>query len=188
MSAKRSLKSLRFHTRMLSLALLLAIPGGMADVMMTKQQALAYSFPEADRIEKEILYFSDAERRRVTRLARAEMDSGLFTVYRGYRNGRLLGYAFIDTRTIRSKPAVFLVVVNPDGSVRETRVLAWEEPPEYQPPEGWLRQFEGQRLDDRARLGHEVHAISGASLTSRSLADGIRRTLAIREVKFAGEG
>ena len=172
----------------LALAALLLAPAGVAELLMSREQALAGAFPEADRVEKEILYLSREERRRIRELADAPMDSGLFTVYRGYRDGSLTGYAFIDTRVIRSKPAAFLVVLEPDGTLRESRILAWEEPPEYMPPERWLAQFRGRELAPQTRLGGDIQAMTGASLTSRSLTDGIRRVLAIRAVKLAGEG
>jgi Na+-translocating ferredoxin:NAD+ oxidoreductase RnfG subunit len=169
----------------LAAATLLAGAAG-AKVMATKEQALQSAFPAADRVEKEILYFSDGEAERVEQRAQAPMESRLFTVYRAYRAGALTGYAFIDTRTIRSKPATFLVVLEPDGRVRSARILAWQEPPEYQPPERWLAQFEGQGPDSDTRLGGAVQAMSGASLTSRTLTDGIRRILAIHRIKLAG--
>jgi len=180
----------RFALRALLLPwmVLLAVHVGRTEVYLSKQEALDWAFPGAERIEKEILYLSGTERRRIEELAHAEMDTGLFTVYRGYRDDRLLGYAFIDTRTIRSKPAVFLVVLHPDGALRDTRILAWQEPPEYLPSERWLEQFDGHGLDTRTQLGRGIHAMTGATLTSRSLTDGIRRVLAIREVKLQGEG
>ena len=166
-------------------ALLLAGAAG-AKVMMSKQQALDAAFPGADRVEKTILYFSGEEQERVKSLARTPMDSGLFTVYRAYSGGEVTAYGFIDTRTIRSKPATFLVVLAPDGKVRSTRILAWQEPPEYQPSERWLAQFKGLDAGSGARLGGAVQAMSGASYTSRTLTNGIRRIQAIYQVKLAG--
>ena len=156
-----------------------------ARVLMTKEEALDRAFPAAERVEKEILYFSEAETERVEELARAPVDSRLFTVYRAFTDGRLTGYGFIDTRTVRSKAATFLVVLEPGGEVRQTSILAWQEPPEYQPPERWLAQFIGRALSGDLRPGGAIQAMSGASLTSRTLTDGIRRVLAIHRVKLA---
>ncbi len=164
--------------------LLLAGPGP-ARVLITKEQALDRAFPTAERVEKEILYFSEAETERVEELARAPMDSRLFTTYRAFEGGRVTGYAFIDTRIVRSKAATFLVVLEPGGVIRKARVLAWQEPPEYRPPERWLAQFRDRDLDRDLRLGGAIQAISGASLTSRTLTDGVRRVLAIHRIKLA---
>ena len=177
------------RTRWLGIGLLAALllaGAAAAEVLMTKEEALATAFPNAERVEKQILYFSDAEQQRVAELARAPMDSGLFTVYKAFQGGELSAYGFIDTRTVRSKPATFLVVLEPDGKVRSSRILAWKEPPEYIPPERWLAQFESHGLEEHTRLGGEITAMSGASYTSTTLTDGIRRILAIHRVKLAG--
>ena len=158
-----------------------------AEVAMTKDEALNAAFPDAEQIDKEILYFSEAERERVAEVARAPVDSRMFTVYKARAGGEVTGYAFIDTRTVRSKPVAFLVVLEPDGAVRASRVLAWNEPPEYRPPERWLAQFTGQGVERATRLGGKIQAMSGATLTSETLTDGIRRVLAIHRVKLAGE-
>lgn len=168
-------------------ALLLA-GAAAAEVLMTKEEALTNAFPDAERVDKQILYFSDAEQQRVAKLARVPMDSGLFTVYKAFKGGQVAAYGFIDTRTIRSKPATFLVVLEPDGKVRSSRVLAWKEPPEYLPPGRWLAQFAGHGLEPHTRLGGEITAMSGASYTSSTLTDGIRRILAVHRVKLAGGG
>jgi len=176
------------RTRWLAIGLLTALllaGAAAAEVMMTKEQALATAFPDAERVDKQVLYFSEAEQQRVAELARVPMDSGLFTVYKAFQGGELSAYGFIDTRTVRSKPATFLVVLTPEGKVRSSRILAWKEPPEYVPPERWLAQFEGHGLEPHTRLGGEITAMSGASYTSSTLTDGIRRILAIYRVKLS---
>jgi Na+-translocating ferredoxin:NAD+ oxidoreductase RnfG subunit len=173
----------------LATALAFLVTAGMAAarVLLTKEEALAAAFPEADRVEKEILYFSDTEQKRVEEQGRAPLDSKLFTVYRAIADGTVTGYGFIDTRTIRTKPATFLVVLDPEGTVRQARILAWQEPPEYQPGERWLAQFQNQNLTEGLHLGGAIQGMSGASLSSRTLTDAVRRILAIHRVKLAGE-
>ncbi|MFA9461850.1 FMN-binding protein [Thiohalorhabdus methylotrophus] len=176
-------------TLALILALLLAGPAiGRAEVLMTKDEALAAGLGKAERVEKEVLFLSDAERQEVQQKARAELKSQLFTVYKGMAGDAITGYAFIDTRTVRSKPATFMVVLSPEGKVRELRVLAWKEPPEYRPSGRWLAQFEGHGLEPHTALGREIQGMSGASLSSRTLTDGVRRVLAVYRVKLAEGG
>ena len=178
--------SARFWLGLAAALLVTGVAG--AKTLMSKEKALDWAFPEADRVSKEVLYFSEAETKRVEELANAAMDSRLFTVYEAYRAGEISAYGFIDTRTVRSKPTTFMVVLDPDGSVRSTRILAWQEPPEYQPPERWLAQFEDRGLGDDTRLGGAITAMSGASYTSSTLTDGLRRVLAIHRVKLAEKG
>lgn len=164
---------------------LLLIPSlGMAGpvVLMDKQTALKRAFPQADRIERETLFFGSAARAEVSRRAQAPFDSGLFTVYIGYQAGEIQGYTFIDTRIVRTKPATFMVVLSPSGRVRMVRVLAWTEPPEFQPMRRWLDQFENHELSQGLQLDQDIQGISGATLSSRTLTEGVRRALAVYQL------
>ncbi|MFP4560197.1 MAG: FMN-binding protein [Thiohalorhabdus sp.] len=170
----------------LVLALLVGgLTAGHAEEKVGKEEALDAGLPDAAEVEKETLYLSEEERKQIEDRADAELESRLFTVYKGLDGDTVTGYAFIDTRTIRTKPATFMVVLSPEGKVRQTRVLAWKEPPEYKPGERWLAQFEGHGLEPHTRLGGEIQSMSGASLTSRTLTDGVRRALAVHAVKLA---
>lgn len=156
-------------------------PGG-AEVYLSRQEALAQAFPDADRVEERTVILGDAEARAVERLAEAPLESRLVTVYEGRRDGAATGYAFIDVHTVRTLPEAFLVVVSPEGRVRSLRLLAFHEPPEYAPAERWLAQFDRRALDDRLRLGGAIHGIAGATLSSRAVTGGVRRALALFEV------
>ncbi|HKJ88358.1 MAG TPA: FMN-binding protein [Gammaproteobacteria bacterium] len=165
-----------------AVALLLPCPSGAAG---PEEGAVRAAFPGADRIERDTLFLSHAEQERLRQRARAPVDSRLFPVFEAYQGDRLLGYGFIDQRTVRTKLATFLVALGPDGAVRKVRVLGWIEPPDYRPGERWLDQFEGQELSGSLRLGGAIQGMSGASLSSRTFTDGVRRILALYRVKLA---
>jgi hypothetical protein len=83
---------------------------------------------------------------------------------------------------VRTHQEALLVVLAPDGRVRSLRVLAFYEPEEYLAPQRWLDRLLGRALDDRLRLGGDVHGIAGATLSSRAVTDAVRRSLALFEV------
>jgi Na+-translocating ferredoxin:NAD+ oxidoreductase RnfG subunit len=86
---------------------------------------------------------------------------------------------------VRTHQEALLVVLTPGGRVRSLRVLAFYEPEEYLAPQRWLGQMEGRALDDRLRLGGDLHGIAGATLSSRAVTDAVRRSLALFEVLAA---
>lgn len=154
--------------------------GGAGNVYMKKDTALEAAFPDAARVERKTLYFGEDDIERLEQRARQKVDSALYTVYIGYdAQGDALGYAFIDTREVRTKPATYMVVLDPGGEVRETRILAWMEPPEYEPNSRWLAQFTGQTAGARLKPGDDVDGISGATLSTRMLSAGVRLVLAV---------
>ena len=56
------------------------------------------------------------------------------------------------------------------------------EPQDYLPSRRWFGQFEGRDLDEGLRLKREIRTLSGATLSSRSATDAVRRALALHRV------
>lgn len=50
----------------------------------------------------------------------------------------------------------------------------------------WRRQFAGKRPAQRLMLGQDIRNISGATLSSRHVTDGVRRLLATYQLLLAG--
>jgi hypothetical protein len=169
----------------LAFALALAAPvTARATVYASQAEALADSFPDAERIERRAYALSEAQTAEVERRAGAPLESRLVALHTAYRGGAPIGYAWIDVHLVRTHPEALLVVLLPDGSVRSVRVLAFYEPPEYQPGRRWLAQFEGQRAGEASL---RVHAVAGATLSSRAATLSVRRALALYRVLVAPE-
>lgn len=170
--------------RIAALAAALAVaaaPAG-AQVFMTRQQALAWAFPDAERVDRQTFVLTDDQVRRIEERAHARLDSKLVTLYTGIRGTTVLGHAVIDVHTVRTLPEAFLVVLDPEGRVRRLRVLAFHEPAEYLPPDRWLAQFEGKDPQAPLRLQRDVHGIAGATLSSQAVTGGVRRAIALHEI------
>lgn len=165
----------------LALGLAAAAPAD-AEVLMTQKEALAWAFPDADRIDADGFILTEDQVERVEQISRARLESKLVRMFTAVRGGRVLGYAFIDQHTVRTLPEAFLVVLDPDGSVRRLRVLAFYEPPEYRPPDRWLTQFEGKTAEAPLRLQRDVHGIAGSTLSSQAVTGGVRRALGLYQV------
>ncbi len=164
------------------LSLSAALPAAEAKVFFSRNEALELAFPEADRIEAATYVLEDAEVRKIEALAQGPIESKLVKIYTGVKDEEVLGYAVIDMHRVRTLPEAFLVVLSPEGAVRSLRVLAFHEPLEYLPAERWYRQFDHKDLAEPLRLGKDVHAVVGATLSARATTRGVRRILAYYEV------
>lgn len=153
-----------------------------AKAFYSKPEALAAAFPDADKIDTQTFFLTEAQAQQVTTLAGAPLESKLATVYVGQRAGQILGYAFIDTSIVRTLPETFLIVITPTGIVEKLFILAFYEPEEYMPSERWLKQFEQQKLHPALQVRRDIHGIAGATLTSRAITSGVRRALALFHV------
>jgi len=154
----------------------------VSKVFMKRDEALKTAFPNAAEIEKKEIFLSSDQSRTIESLASSKNESKLYIIYEAKNEEKTLGYAIIDTHTLRTKTETVMFVINPDGSLRQTEILAFFEPQDYQPGENWIELFEGKNLDDTLKVGKDIPNITGATITANSLSQAIRRILAVFKV------
>lgn len=76
----------------------------------------------------------------------------------------------------KTAPITFLVVFDTSGIIRSTLVLKYRESHGGQVQnKGWLKQFIGRGQSSKYRVGREVSAISGATISVNAMARGIKK-------------
>ncbi len=160
----------------------LAATAADAKVFYSREEAIALAFPDADRVEKRTFILTPEQAERIEKRSRSPLETKLVTLYTGFKDGAIQGYAHIDVHTVRTKPEGLMVVLDAAGGVRSLRVLAFHEPLEYLPAERWYFQFEGKSSADPLRLGRDIHGVAGATLSARAATRSVRRVLAYYEV------
>lgn len=151
-------------------------------VVHSREEALALAFPDADRTETRVFQLTEEEQQRAAILSSTRLEAKQATVYVGHREEQILGYAFLDTRNVRTLPGMFLLVISPTGSVQKVMVMAFHEPEDYLPPERWLRQFEEKPLGPNVQLHQGIHGITGATLSSQAVTNAVRLSLALFQI------
>lgn len=159
-----------------------------AEVLHSRDEALAMAFPNGEEVRALDFYLTPEQRSEIEQQARAKLESNLLTVYAGYKDGKVTGYALFDTQVVRTLPETLLIVLDPAGVVRAVHLLAFYEPAEYAPPAAWLGRFVGAQADRTKDLARSVDAIAGSTLTSRAVANAVARALAIHSVLLARGG
>jgi Na+-translocating ferredoxin:NAD+ oxidoreductase subunit G len=169
-----------------ALAAAAALLGGAAHarsiVYESRDEALARAFPPPAVIERQTHFLTSPQRERASREARSIVESALVVAYVGKMGERLLGTAYFDTHPVHTLTETILVAVRPDGSVGTVEVVAFGEPEDYLPRPAWLRLFEERRLDADLAVGRGLAHVSGATLTTRAIADAVRRVLAVHAI------
>lgn len=161
----------------------LAATRGHAGVLLAKDEALAAAFPAGVQVETVNVFLTDAHLEACRNEGATPPESKLFTYYRGTRDGAVVAYAVIDSHVVRTMPEAFMAVLTPDGAIDRVIMLAFYEPPEYQPPERWLQQFGQRRLDGSPwRIGNDLHGLTGATLTANALRDALRTILVLHKL------
>ena len=158
-----------------------------AVVFYARDEALHLAFPDAEKVEARDFFLTAEQRVEIERRAKSKVESDLVTVYVGHREGRITGYAFIDTHQVRTLPETFMVVLDPKGQVSATHVLAFHEPTEYMPSARWLQQFKQRNDPGEIRIGRAIASMTGSTLTAHAVAGAVRRALATHEILLRKE-
>ena len=171
----------RFRPILLALCFFVYVTPCFSKVFYSKEEAMQLAFGDDATVEMKSLFPTDEEIAKIERLAKVKMDSKLFSFYVGKKQGQILGYAAIESHNVRTKPETLLVVLDPEGNLRQVVTLAFHEPPEYQPPERWFAQLLNRKLDELS-LGKDIQGVAGATLSARASVNSARKVLAIFEV------
>jgi hypothetical protein len=90
------------------------------------------------------------------------------------------GGVFILDRVLgKHEYITWALALNADGSVKGLEILEYRETYGYQVREkSWRAQFQGKRPGAPLKLDQDIRNITGATLSCRHIADGVRRLLA----------
>ena len=172
---------------MLLITLFSMATASFATIFYSKNEAMELAFGKGSEVESLPLFPDDTEIARIQELAKSKLESGLFTFYVGKAQQKVLGYAAIETSTVRTKPETLMIVLTPEGELRNVYTLAFHEPPEYQPPQRWFEQLYQRPLADMD-FNKGVDGISGATLSTRSALTSIRKVMAVYQVMIKTKG
>ena len=101
------------------------------------------------------------------------------TVLRVARGDSLLGFAAVGNVIGKDQPITFLVAIDPSDRLKDVDVLVYREPYGGEVAyDAWRRQFRGKSAADSLRVGREIRAISGATISVHAVTLGVRRVLA----------
>jgi len=154
-----------------------------AEELATADQALRKIFPQAQSFIRREILLTPEQTGRIAAGAQMTFDEAhslKITVYLAQNSGRTSGYGFEDTVHGKWGPIHYLVGVDLAGAVIDTVIL------DYQEIRGkpvakrrFLKQYRGKSARDPLQLKEDINGISGATISSRSLTEGIRKLLFI---------
>lgn len=157
--------------------------------LMTLEEALKNIFPDTQKIEKEVKQLTAEQKSIIAQKAKIKFDPILdreFHVYIGRTNGQIVGYAIEDTVKGKWGPMHYMLSLDPAGKIKNVIVL------EYRERRGkpvakrrFLKQFIGKSIHSRLKLKKDIQGVSGATISSRGMANGIRKAIYIFNELYA---
>ena len=154
-----------------------ALPS-FSKIFYSKNEAMELAFGKDAQVEVLSLFPDKAEIAKIEADAKVKLEFGMFSFYVGKKQGKILGYAAIETETVRTKPETLMVVLSAEGEIQKVTLLAFHEPPEYQAPDRWFELFNKKALEE-LEFSKGIQGISGATLSTRSALNSVRKVVAI---------
>lgn len=166
----------------------LAVPASAeATVYFTIPAAQQALFPGAQMIDRSIA-LSGSQRKAIARAAGTPGYDKIQRIWEARDAGKRAGWFIVDRVIGKHEYITYALALTPDGAVRGLEILDYRETYGGQVRNAnWRRQFAGKRAGQSLRLGSDIKNVSGATLSSRHITDGVRRLLVTWQLLLAGK-
>jgi Na+-translocating ferredoxin:NAD+ oxidoreductase RnfG subunit len=101
-------------------------------------------------------------------------------IWRAEAGGRVVGFFIFDRVIGKHLYIDYSVALDPSGRIRQVDILQYRESygGEIRSP-SWLAQFVGKTNSSQLQVGSDIRNISGATLSSHHVTEGVKRIMAI---------
>jgi Na+-translocating ferredoxin:NAD+ oxidoreductase RnfG subunit len=163
--------------------LVAATSSAFAAQYLTAQQAQALMFPQATAFKEANLQLTAEQMRAIESLSGLPARSAAWRVMSAWQGDKLLGHMVLDDVIGKFELISYAVGLAPDGTVMQVEILTYRESHGFEIRNAaWRKQFVGKTAADKVAVGDNIANISGATLSSTHVADGVRRIVAMAEV------
>ncbi len=145
-----------------------------ATVYMSVEQAQQAMFPGQKLTQR----FHNLQPGEIAAIKKASAASPLSKTVQAWK-AQDGGWFILDRVVGKHEFITYAVALSPDGAVKRVEILEYRETYGGEIRNaGWRQQFVGKRFGASLTLGKDIKNISGATLSSRHITDGVRRLLA----------
>ena len=149
-----------------------------AVVYLTVEQAQAAIFPNKKLTSADVT-LTPEQRKAIAKASDVRVRNPGLKVWRVEGGGWFL----LDEVIGKHEFITYAVGLTEDGAVKQIEVMDYRETYGGQVrEEKWRAQFTGKKHGAKLKLDDDIQNISGATLSSRHIADGVRRLLATYEL------
>ncbi len=148
---------------------------------MSVQQAQAAMFPGQQLSPA----FHDLTPQQVAAIRKASGESPLSRTVKAWRAADG-GWFIADEVVGKHEFIAYAIALQADGAVRGIEIMDYRESygGQVRDPR-WRQQFVGKKPGQSLKLGSDIRNISGATLSSKHITDGVRRVLATYQLVLA---
>jgi Na+-translocating ferredoxin:NAD+ oxidoreductase RnfG subunit len=165
-----------------------AVPA-RAEVFYTVRDLLAAQFKSSQRVSFVQIRPSADQQQRIEAQLRRALPKREYTFYVATSGGRIDGYALFDEERGQHELITFATFFDPSGNVTRVEVVAYREPfGDGIRAERFRKQFVGRGAQSGFAPDRDIDAISGATISSRSMCLGVQRATLLLKVALLKTG
>jgi hypothetical protein len=143
-------------------------------------------FPEADAFIPVLPALTLAQKQHIATLAGQQPPHGTLSIWRATRSGANVGYVFIDEVLGRSDLITYGLGMDGAGQLRAIEILSYRESHGGEIRNvSWRKQFANRHGLDELVFRTDIKNISGATLSSEHVTQGVRWLVALWQTALA---
>ncbi len=164
-----------------------AVPAA-GEVYLSEAQALAMVLGERAVVRKEQKTLDETLRTKLERSSNLRFAESSYTFFIAAQAGRAEKYAIQVNEIGKTEPITFMVGMSPEGKVTEVVIMIFRENRGWEVKEKrFLNQFRGKTLRNSIRVDEDIINYTGATLSSKAVARGVKRALFLFDAFYPGE-
>lgn len=168
----------------LALAPVAIVAPAYATQYLNVEQAQKALFPDAAEFSAQTLKLSPAQRERIESESKVRVRKDEQPVWQVKgANGSMQGWFIVDEVVGKHEFITYALALNADGAIRGIEIMEYRETHGGQVRNAsWRSQFQGKSYGAALMLDEDIRNISGATLSCKHIADGVRRLLTLHHV------
>jgi len=164
-----------------------AVPAS-GEIYLNEAQALAIVLGERAVVRKEQKTLDDPLRAKLERSSNLRFPESSYTFFIVARDGQAEKYAIQVNEIGKTEPITFMVGMGPEGKVTDVVIMVFRENRGWEVKEKrFLNQFRGKTLRNSIRVDEDIINYTGATLSSKAVARGVKRALFLLDTFYSGE-
>jgi len=164
-----------------------AVPAS-AEVYLTESQALGAVLGDKTALRREQKTLDPSLRKRLEEASGLRFPETSVTFFIAAQDGKAAKYAVVMNEIGKSEPITFMVGMSPEGKVSEVVIMEFRENRGWEVKEKrFLNQFRGKTAKSAIRVDEDIINYTGATLSSKAVARGVKRALLLLDALYPGE-
>jgi Na+-translocating ferredoxin:NAD+ oxidoreductase RnfG subunit len=149
----------------------------------TAEQAQKVIFPSAQSFEARPAKLTSDQQDKIKSLSGVRQRWDTQQIWRAVKDGKTAGWFIVDDVIGKHEFITYGVGLSPDGHVTGVEIMSYRETHGGGVRnEIWRQHLVGKTLTDPFKLDVDVPNISGGTLSSRNVLDGVKRLLVMQKV------